>query len=157
MNQVEQLQKELEKLQQEENQLMINVSKAESTVAEVQKKITQADSMQRAIEAKLIKISQLKSSKNKLEQTIEDVKIKFEELDSESLSNKLNALELEEDKIKKGIDDSEKELERQRKELDAITILRNKIKQQEEKNNSLMRRYAVINSKVDNQNEHNKS
>jgi chromosome segregation ATPase len=150
MNQVEQLQAELKKLQQEEQELLSGVSETESKISDMQKQIMHANSIQRSIESKLLKISQLKSVKNKLKQTVDDVKIKLDSLDSESLSKKLELLVSEEDKLRKNIDETETELAKTRKELDAITILQNKIKQQEEKNSSLKRRYAAVNNQVKN-------
>ena len=150
MNEVEKLQEELKKLQQEELDLISDISENESKISDIQKKIAQANSLQRSIEEKSIKISQLKSTKAQIYKTLENVTIKLDALDYDSLKNKLELLVSEEDKLKKDIDSSELELEKKRKELDAITILQNKIKQQEEKNNSLKRRHAAVNNQVNN-------
>ena len=150
MSDVTKLQEELKKLQQEELDLINDISANEAKISDIQKQIAQANSLQRSIEEKSIKISQLKSTKAQICKVLEGVNIKLDSLDCESLKRKLELLVSEEDKLKKDIDSSELELEKKRKDLDAITILQNKIKQQEEKNNSLKRRYAAVNNQVNN-------
>lgn len=150
MNQVEQLQETLKKLQESEHNILKDISATEIRILEAQKDIAQVNTLQRKIEEVSVRISQLKSNRNKIDTALENVMIRLEDESVEKLNANLNILFLEEDKLKKDIDSRELELEKKRKELESVIALQHKIKQQEEKNSSLRRRYAAVGNQLGN-------
>ena len=150
MNQVEQLQETLKKLQENEHDILKDISATEIRILEAQKGIIQANALQRKIEEISVRISQLKSNKTKIDTAYENIIIRLECDSIEKLNTNLNNLFIEEDKLKKDIDLKESELEKKRKELEAVIAIQHKIKQQEEKNSSLRRRYAAVGNQLGN-------
>ena len=157
MNNADTLQAELKKLQQDEKDLIQNISVTESKISESQKEISRANTIQRSIEEISIRVSQLKSNKIKLDKLNEDINVRLEGIDTESLRKKLDVVLAEEDILKKDIDASEVELQKKRKESEEIVALQNRIKQQLEKNEGLRRRHSAIANQLSKGNEHNKS
>ena len=157
MSKSDTLQAELKKLQQEEHELIQTISVTESKISESQKEISKANTIQRSIEEISIRVSQLKSNKTKLDKLSEDINVRLEGIDIESLQKKLDVVLAEEDILKKDIDASEVELDKKRKESEAVVALQNRIRQQLEKNEGLRRRHSAIANQLSKGNEHSKS